>query len=102
MRIVALVSREGFTKNLYEQLMQNMKLEDNPPRGMVTHIATFDSKGIRVTDVWESESDFRSFHENRLMPGLQKIGFKELPKVEIYPLHTLVEAQQLNKHAAMH
>jgi hypothetical protein len=102
MRIVALVRIEGFTKNLYEQIMRDMNVEDNPPKGMVTHIATFDSKGIRVTDVWESESDFRNFGDNRLSPGLQKIGFKGHPNVETYPLHTLIEAQQLKKHAAMH
>ena len=100
MRIVGLVRIEGMTKNVYEQVMQNMNLADNPPKGMVTHISTFDSKGIRVTDVWESESDFRTFGDNRLMPALKKIGFKENPVIEVYPLHTLIDERQLNKQAA--
>jgi hypothetical protein len=102
MRIVALVNGEGFTKAQYDQLMQNMNVENNPPKGMVTHIATFDKKGIRVTDVWESEQDFNNFKEKRLMAGLDKVGFKERLKVEVYPLHLLIGEERLHRQTSMH
>ncbi len=102
MRVVVLVTREGFTKNIYDQLMRELNVEDNPPKGMVTHIATFDNKGIRVTDIWESEQDFRNFSEKRLMPGLNKVGFREKPTIEIYPLALYLTEEKLHKHAGVH
>jgi len=100
MKIVALVTGEGLTKNLYDQLMRDMKIEENPPTGLITHIATFDSNGIRVTDVWESENDFNTFAENRLKPGFQKIGYNNRPKTETYPLHNYVETQTMKRTTA--
>ena len=100
MRIVALVSIEGITKSQYDQVMKNMSFDDNPPKGIVTHIAAFDTKGIRVTDVWESEADFKKFGETTLKPTLAKVGIKQQPKIEVYPLHFMASEEVSAKSAA--
>ncbi len=100
MRVVVFVSREGFNKSIYDRLIQEMKTDENPPKGSLIHIATFDAKGIRVCDVWESEADFKNFQEKRLTPALKKIGFNERPTVEIYPLHALTEVPMPQRTAA--
>ncbi len=44
-------------------------LGDEPPKGLITHIAIERSEGgLRYIDVWESEEDCDSFGEERLHP----------------------------------
>jgi len=87
-RIVAFVNWEGVTKAIYEQTREQVNFEGDVPKGLVVHIATFDNKGARITDVWESEEDFNNFARDRLMPVIGKIMGTE-PNIEVYPLHAL-------------
>lgn len=87
-RIVALVKWEGVTKEIYEQTRERVNFERDVPKGLVIHIATFDDKGIRVSDIWESEEDFNNFARDRLMPVTGKLTEAE-PNIEVYPLHAL-------------
>ena len=93
MKVVVLVNGEGLTQSQYDQLMKNMKFDDNPPKGIVTHIAAFDAKGIRVTDVWENEAVFKKFAETTLTPALAKVGYNKQPKVEVFPLHFMANTE---------
>ena len=83
---VVLVEWEGLTKEKYEELRKQVNWEGDIPQGLMSHIATFDKKGIRVTDVWESEKDFNNFIQNRLAPVAEKLVDTK-PNIEIYPLH---------------
>lgn len=87
-RIVMLMQWTGVTKELYEKVRKQVNWEGEVPKGAVLHIAAFDEKGIRVTDIWESEEDLNSFIQNRLMPVTKELIDTE-PNVEIYPLHAL-------------
>lgn len=87
-RIVALVKWEGVTKAIYEQTREQVNFEEDVPKGLVVHIATFDDKGARVTDVWESEEDFNNYARDRLLPVIGKLMGTE-PNIEVYPLHAL-------------
>jgi len=87
-RIVMLMQWTGVTKELYEKVREQVNWEGEVPEGAVLHVATFDKKGIRVTDVWESEEDLNNFIQNRLTPVTKKLLDTE-PNIEIYPLHAL-------------
>lgn len=89
MRIVMNMFWEGATKEQYESLRKTVKWEENIPQGGVIHIASFDDKGLHITDVWESAEDFNHFVNDRLMPEVKKQGIPGEPKVEIRPLHAL-------------
>ncbi len=89
MRIVALVNWEGFTQANYEAIRKSINWEGNQPKGIVSHVAAFDEDGGRVTDVWESEAEFKNFLETRLIPGTKAAGIKGEPQVEILPLHAM-------------
>ena len=87
-RIVALIEWEGITKDIYDEIRRQVPLEGDVPKGLVSHIATFDKKGLRVIDIWESEEDFNGYIKNRIIPVTIKLVDTK-PKLEIYPLHAL-------------
>ena len=87
-RIVEFVEWKGFTKEVYEELRKQVNWERDVPKGMVSHLATFDEKGMRIADVWESEEEFNNFVQNRIIPAAEKL-IETKPKIEIFPLHAL-------------
>ena len=86
--IVAFIEWEGITKDIYDEIRRQVPLEGDVPKGLVSHIATFDKKGLRVVDIWESEEDFNNYIKNRIIPATIKLVDTK-PKMEIYPLHAL-------------
>ncbi len=89
MRIAMFMSWEGATLQQYDDVRKVVDWDHKIPGGAVLHVATSDSKGLRITDVWESEGDLNNFVHNRLMPNVKKLGITIEPKVEVYPLHNL-------------
>ncbi len=89
MRIAMLMFWEGVTPKQYNEVRKLVDWDNNKPTGGVLHVASFDNRGLRVTDVWESEADLNNFVQNRLMPKVIQIGIETQPKVEVYPLHNL-------------
>jgi hypothetical protein len=87
MAVIVHVTVEGLTKDQYEALRKFVNWEKEVPKGMRYHVAGFDAKGIRVTDIWDSEADFQHFVRTRLMPGFEKEKINAAPKVETVPLH---------------
>ncbi len=87
MPVIMLMEWAGVTSAQYDALRALVKLESNPPAGGRFHVAAFDAKGLRVTDIWDSADDFNRFVEGRLMPAVAQIGIEGGPKVEIYPVH---------------
>ena len=66
----------------YEQARKEINWEGNVPKGAKFHVAWMAKDGFHVLDLWESREDFEKFVQERLMPGVQKIGIKGEPKVE--------------------
>jgi hypothetical protein len=49
-------------------------LGDEPPRGLIVHIAVeCPEGGLRYIDVWESEDDWDRFAEKRLHPVVHRL-----------------------------
>jgi len=78
---------DGVTHEQYEQLRKSVRWEQEKPEGAVAHFAGFYDNSIRVTDVWESETDLNNFLHSRLMPGVAKIGIQNQPQVDVFPLY---------------
>jgi hypothetical protein len=83
--VVINVKWEGFTESMYEKVIEETNLKGNPPKGMLLHVSSFDEKGLRVTDVFETEEDFHNFIRDRVMPVAGEM-VKTEPEIEIYPL----------------
>jgi hypothetical protein len=89
MRIVMMMKWDGVTPEQYELIRKTINWEGNTPKGAVFHVAAFDNKGIRVTDIWESADEFNNFVQTRLMPGTAAAGIKGEPQVEILPVYAI-------------
>jgi hypothetical protein len=89
MAVVMLMEWDGVTPDQYEQARKLVNWEGNVPGGAMFHVAAFDGKALRVTDVWSSGEDFQKFVDTRLMPGVQQLGIQGQPKVEVLPVQSL-------------
>ena len=45
-------------------------LGDDPPAGLIVHVAMKRDKGLRYVDVWETEADWDRFHTEQLDPAV--------------------------------
>ena len=78
---------EGVTPEQYEKLRNASNFDTETPRGAIFHTAASDKKGLRIVDIWETESDFNNFIDKKIMPEVKRLGIKEQPTVEIYNIH---------------
>ena len=57
-----------------EQVSTQMGVRENPPAGLLIHIATEEEGGVRIVDVWESQADYDAFEESRLNPAIASVA----------------------------
>jgi hypothetical protein len=89
MKIIAIFTGNGFTKDMYEMLRQEVGWETEPIDGWIMHAVGFDDSGdIHMTNIWESREKMKEGFVSRLMPVMQKIGIPE-PQVEVYPVYNV-------------
>lgn len=89
MAIMMLMQWPGATAEQYDELRQVVNWEEDKATGGMFHVAAFDDRGAHITDVWESAADFQHFVDERLMPGVQKVGIEGEPNIEILPAHAV-------------
>ena len=77
------------TPEQYDQLRKEVDWEGEKADGGLFHVAAFDENGAHIADVWESAEQFQRFTDDRLMPGVQKVGIPGEPKVTIRPTHAI-------------
>lgn len=89
---------DGVKPEQYDQIRQQVDWEGNIPKGAVLHVAGFNNNVFQVSDIWESEEDFNTFVQTRLMPTINDLGIKGEPKVEVFPVHAIFvpEPKKLN------
>jgi hypothetical protein len=46
---------------------------DNPPEGLIVHVATETDGGVHIVDVWESAEHQERFMAERLGPSIAKV-----------------------------
>lgn len=59
----------GVSREDVGELTNRMGVRESPPAGLIAHVATDTAGGVHVVDIWESEADFQTFLEERLMPA---------------------------------
>jgi hypothetical protein len=64
---------QGVNREIVEAITNDIGVFDNPPAGLIAHVSTETDGGIHVVDMWESEADFQTFAEERLIPSAQKV-----------------------------
>ena len=79
----------GLTREKYDEVSRRLEgAGDWPPQGLDMHVL-FGSEGdLRVSEIWDSEDEFRAFFE-RLRPALEEAGVEHSGEPEIYEVHEL-------------
>lgn len=83
---------EGFGPALYDGVQAELRIDENPPDGLIFHwVGDVEGKWT-VTDVWESREAYEIFREQRLFPAIQKVSGRDprdgpMPTVTEYEVH---------------
>src|SRR5688572_25471500 len=93
-KMVVLVTQEfrGVSRDDAEEGSKRLNTGENPPAGLVAHVLTDIPGGIRSVDIWESEADFQTFVEERLMPMSKELAQERGLSLEGIGQPTFVEA----------
>lgn len=62
-------------------------LVDPPPDGLILHVAGPTDEGVRIIDVWESETAWEVFRAERLVPAIAALGGPARPEPTFRDLH---------------
>ena len=95
MAIVRIQRTEGVTIEMYDAVEQKVRVDENPPSGLIVHTAAVVDGALQVVDVWESEEAANRFGEDRLRPAIMSVAGDQMqqqvpPQVTVYELHSLV------------
>ena len=53
------------------------------------HVASFDGDTLRMLDLWDSEEQFMTFAQSRIMPAVAQLGLEGFPEMIVTPTHDL-------------
>ncbi|WP_329281253.1 hypothetical protein [Streptomyces sp. NBC_01451] len=87
MAVVMSMSWAGVSPEQYDMVRDTVGWEEATPDGSEVHVAWFDTQGLHVIDVWESEEAFQTFFAGRLAPAIEKAGIGGAPETAFGPLH---------------
>jgi heme-degrading monooxygenase HmoA len=90
MAIVMRMEAPGATVEQYEALNDVIGVDDdNPPDGLVIHMAGVTDDGMVVIDVWESEEKLNAFFDSTLGPALADSEMEPGPPT-VSKLHNMI------------
>ena len=82
--IIATLTGEGFTQDMYQRLRQGVKWETEPVDGWIVHAVRWDESGrIHITNIWESIEHMQTAFATRLGPVMRKVGIPP-PRGEVH------------------
>jgi len=78
---------------MIEAVSGQMNVHDDPPPGLLFHVATEEAGGVHIVDVWNSQAEYDAFAESRLNPTIMSVAASqgmELPSDGPAPTFTEV------------
>jgi len=87
MAVVMTMHWAGVTPQQYDAVLATVRWEEDVPSGAVFHVSSFDSDGMYVTDVWDSQADFDRFFADRLAAAIKEAGIEGQPETGFRPVH---------------
>jgi hypothetical protein len=79
MATVIMQQWDGIAPDQYDALREIVGWDLDVPTGMRFHVASFGDGVLRMTDVWDSEEQFGTFVQTRILPGLRQLGIPGQP-----------------------
>ena len=90
MAIVWLVEWDGITPEQYDELRQRTEWDTNLPDGLQHQVAAFSDKSLVLTQVWKSPEHVMRFMEDRLLPAVNAMGIRTMPRVDQFPVYSIL------------
>jgi hypothetical protein len=91
--VVWLVEWDGITREQFADLQSRTQWETNPPDGLEHQVTAFSDKALVLTQVWKSPEHVMRFMEDRLLPAVQAMGIRNMPRVDQFPVHSVYNRQ---------
>ncbi len=93
MSVVVRHQPRGLTREQYDEVSRRMERAGSwPPDGMDMHVLFGPEGDMRVSEIWDSEEQFRAF-AGRLMPVLDEVGVA-YAEPEVFQAHELQKRPQ--------
>jgi hypothetical protein len=80
---------DAVTRAQYDQIREIVGWDVDVPAGMTFHVASFEGDILRMTDIWDSEEQFMTFVQTRIMPAVGQVGMAGQPDMTVTPMHDL-------------
>ena len=90
MAIVWLLEWDGITQAEYDDLRQRTSWDTDLPDGLEHQVVAFSDKAMVLTQVWRSPDHVMRFMEDRLLPAVEAAGIRSMPRVDQYPVHSIL------------
>lgn len=91
MSVVWLVEWDGITQEQYGRLCAATQWDSDPPDGLEHQVVAFSDKSLIMTQVWKSPEHVMRFMEDRLLPAVNQMGIRSMPRVDQYPVHQVLQ-----------
>jgi hypothetical protein len=93
MSIVWILEWDGIKAEQYEDLVQRVAWDSDLPAGLQHQVVAFNDKSMILTQLWQSPDHVMRFMEDRLLPAVNAIGVRTMPRVDQYPVHSVLKPQ---------
>lgn len=83
------------SQEAYDGVSAKLMNGEQLPEGCQVHIAAQLDDGFRVITVWDSEEQFQSFRDEKLMPAMKEVvgeAVANAPAAEVHPVHRFLTA----------
>jgi hypothetical protein len=87
MAVIVHVVLRDLSKSDYDKVRAEVGWLDKPPAGGLSHVTWWEGDDCHNIDAWESEEAFNSFGEQRLGPGMAKLGIAAVPETTFHSAH---------------
>ncbi|WP_205697558.1 hypothetical protein [Conexibacter sp. SYSU D00693] len=91
-RTMTFAAGDDHTTSNYDAIGARLRIDEDPPAGLVVHAAGFSGDTFEIVEVWESAEHADRFARERLMPAVTAVvgdgGVN--PTTRTYELHDLV------------
>jgi hypothetical protein len=78
---------DAVTPAQYDQIREIVGWDVDAPAGMTFHVASFDGDILRMLDIWDSEEQFMTFVQTRIMPAVAVVGLAGQPDMIVTRMH---------------
>jgi len=80
---------DAVTPAQYDQIHEIVRWDVDVPAGMSFHVASFEGDILRMLDIWDSEEQFMTFVQTRIMPAVAQVGLAGQPDMIVTSAHDL-------------